>query len=134
MIVRFIERIRDTYHVELMVHEFSNLKGIEDYLQKHLESISMPAYSKQAATESSIQLEQLAYMLQERREAMDERIAFVVSSLEELEEKLYVFVKEDTIPGGSFAMEDQDAKFNKIRNTKESRTWRNYSTRSFFAD
>lgn len=110
-LIEFMEQIKTFYKLneDLPVGEFRNLKSIEQFLLRYDRAAIEAYYGKDRSVmqmEKSdgcdITFTQLSYMFQMRREAMNERVAFVVSSMEELKEKLRVFLQTKTVGNGIY--------------------------------
>ncbi|MCP5005806.1 MAG: hypothetical protein GY941_17995, partial [Planctomycetes bacterium] len=91
-LTKLFETIRHEYDLELDVDEWIMQDSIESLLHYCLGE--KKGFCSPLAAEtviSQVDLQSLAYTLQTGREAMEERLGFIVTSIQELEEKLEVY-------------------------------------------
>ncbi|MCP5002957.1 MAG: polyketide synthase, partial [Planctomycetes bacterium] len=91
-----LESLQEEYSTFLDHREFMEKNSIESlavWLVENESSIVMGQNNKNYPTgASSLDLINLSYTLQEGREAMEERLGFIVTSIQELEEKLEAYL------------------------------------------
>ncbi|HIJ54487.1 MAG TPA: SDR family NAD(P)-dependent oxidoreductase [Deltaproteobacteria bacterium] len=105
------EKISERYSLNItssLFTEYSSISKLAQYLTQHRAS----SLEHQASNATDLSLSDLAYTLQVGRDAMEERLAVVVSDLEELKEKLKRFSNgehdyEDFIRGNAKAIKSK---------------------------
>ncbi|ACL75230.1 SDR family NAD(P)-dependent oxidoreductase [Ruminiclostridium cellulolyticum] len=71
--------------------EYPSVYSISEYISRYSRDYNIGLYTDENSKESDISLKDMAYTLQVGREPMEERLAMVVSSVGELEEKLSAY-------------------------------------------
>ncbi|MCP5006113.1 MAG: hypothetical protein GY941_19565, partial [Planctomycetes bacterium] len=93
-LTKLFDTIRQEYDLDLDVDEWIKQDSIESLLHYCLgEEKESPGQS--VATTPAVDLKSLAYTLQIGREAMEERLGFVVTTVQELGEKLEAYLTEN---------------------------------------
>ncbi|PKM51733.1 MAG: hypothetical protein CVV02_05580 [Firmicutes bacterium HGW-Firmicutes-7] len=95
-ISKLVNKINESYNLGMtssIITEYSSIEVLATYLITKFKKNMMNYYAtlqeqEKKVTSEKINLEELVYTLQTGREGMEERLAIVVSSLEELKEKL----------------------------------------------
>ena len=104
-LTEYIRVVNETYSLEIrsgIFSEYHSLSLFSQYVCKEYEDVLVGYYldDKEERTESNgkeqLSLEDIAYTLQVGREEMEERLAVVVSSIQELIEKLTDFSQGET--------------------------------------
>ncbi|MCP5003188.1 MAG: polyketide synthase, partial [Planctomycetes bacterium] len=90
-LTKLFETIRQEYDFKLDLDEWIKLDTIESLLH-YCFGEEKESHSQSVATIPVVDLQSLAYTLQVGREAMEERLSFIVTSIKELEEKLEAYL------------------------------------------
>ncbi|MCP4274494.1 MAG: polyketide synthase, partial [Gammaproteobacteria bacterium] len=90
-LAKLFETICEEYEFELDLDEWIKQDSIEALLQYCLGK-EKESHGQSVATIPAVDLQSMAYTLQTGREAMGERLGFIVTSIQELEEKLESYI------------------------------------------
>ncbi|MCP4270959.1 MAG: SDR family NAD(P)-dependent oxidoreductase, partial [Gammaproteobacteria bacterium] len=90
-LTKLFETICEEYEFELDLDEWIKQDSIEALLQYCLGE-EKESHGQSVATIPAVDLQSMAYTLQAGREAMDERLSFIVTSIKELEVKLEAYL------------------------------------------
>ncbi|MCP4264198.1 MAG: polyketide synthase, partial [Candidatus Brocadiaceae bacterium] len=93
-LTELFETIRQEYDFDLDLDVWVKQDSIETLMDYCLGEEG-ESHSQTVATIPIVDLQSLAYTLQAGREAMEERLGFIVASIQELEEKLEVYLSGD---------------------------------------
>ena len=94
-LTKLTEMINKKYNLEITPAIFSEYQSIES-LAYYLSKFKINSQLEIQNTKTAISLSNLAYTLQVGREAMEERLAIVVSSVDELKDKLDQYSRRNT--------------------------------------
>jgi acyl transferase domain-containing protein/short-subunit dehydrogenase/acyl carrier protein len=93
-ITSLIEDINEKYKLKMTIGEFLEYDSIELIIQNIVEKTTPEFVVEQTESNNTyINLTDMAYTLQVGREAMEERIALIVNSIEQLRKKLSDYIK-----------------------------------------